>query len=212
MRDDWESTWPLAIAVWLLVGMVLWSSGAFAQDYPREADRYRFYLTRQARLVWGLDAPVATMAAQVHQESGWRKDAVSPVGASGLAQFMPATAKWICGKHAYPELPLDCNTMNPAWALRAMALYDKHLYDRLAWAGAECTRWWFSLRSYNGGEVHLVKEARLAADPTTREGVDAQCGRASRNAKHCAENLSYPRKIIKRHQPKYLSWGRGVCS
>lgn len=33
----------------------------------------------------------ALIAAQIHVESGWRKDAVSHAGAQGLAQFMPST-------------------------------------------------------------------------------------------------------------------------
>ena len=127
-----------------------------------------------------------------------------------MAQFMPATARWICGRYA--DLPAGCDTLSPAWAMRALVTYDKHLHDRLAIAGAECPLMWAVLRSYNGGMGHWLKEARLSADPTTRESVDAQCGRASRSIKHCAENLGYPKRIIERHQPKYLAWGRGVCT
>jgi len=206
---DWEPSWPVAIGVWLLVVLVLWSSGAFGQ-IPAEANRHRADLTRQARLIWGLNAPIATFAGQIHQESGWRRDAVSPVGASGMAQFMPATARWICG--AYPNLPAGCDTTNPTWAMRALIQYDRWLWDRLSMAGAECNIMWAVLRSYNGGLGHWLKEARLTADPKDRGSVDAQCGRASRSVKHCAENLGYPKRIIERHQPKYLAWGRGVCT
>lgn len=64
MRDDWEPSWPVALCIWALLILCLWSSGATAQE------QYRRDLTRSARLVWGLDAPVATVAAQIHQESG----------------------------------------------------------------------------------------------------------------------------------------------
>lgn len=208
--DTGDVSWPVAVFLWALVILYLVGHPDFAFAQAPEAARYRADLTRQARQIWGLDAPVATFAAQIQQESGWRRDAVSPVGATGMAQFMPATARWICG--AYPDLPAGCDAMNPVWAMRALVRYDKHLFDRLAVAGNECSRMWAALRSYNGGEGHWRKEARLAADPADREGVDAQCGRASRSARHCPENLGYPKKIIERHQPKYLGWGRGVCS
>lgn len=69
----------------------------FAVSIPVEARQYQRELTRNARAVWGLNAPVSTFAAQIHQESQWNARARSPVGAQGLAQFMPATASWIAG-------------------------------------------------------------------------------------------------------------------
>lgn len=64
----------------------------FAASIPVEARQYQRELTRNARAVWGLNAPVSTFAAQIHQESQWNARARSPVGAQGLAQFMPTTA------------------------------------------------------------------------------------------------------------------------
>ena len=52
---------------------------------PRDAVRHQLTLKREAHQVWGLGAPVATFAAQVHQESRWRTNAASPVGARSLA-------------------------------------------------------------------------------------------------------------------------------
>jgi soluble lytic murein transglycosylase-like protein len=66
-----------------------------------------------------------TFAAQLHQESGWRPDAVSPVGAQGLAQFMPATADWI--SQLMPGLN-SREPFNPAWAIRALVSYDRWLW------------------------------------------------------------------------------------
>jgi soluble lytic murein transglycosylase-like protein len=74
--------------------MVLLALPAWGQ-IPAQANTYRARLTREARAAWGLEAPGALFAAQVHQESGWREDARSLVGALGLAQFMPGTAAWI---------------------------------------------------------------------------------------------------------------------
>ena len=43
-----------------------------ASDIPRAAERHRAELIRVSRAVWGLEAPVAVFAAQVHTESWWR--------------------------------------------------------------------------------------------------------------------------------------------
>jgi soluble lytic murein transglycosylase-like protein len=92
---------------------------------PIAALAYRDELIRTAHAVWGINAPVAVFGAQIHQESGWRHDAVSPVGALGLAQFMPATAKWIA--QIDPAL-VEGQPYNPGWAMRAMVVYDQNLY------------------------------------------------------------------------------------
>ncbi len=174
---------------------------------PRAALAYQRDLTREARAVWGLDAPVPVFAAQIHQESAWRADARSPVGAQGLAQFMPATARWM--GELYPNDLADVQPYSPRWALRAMVRYDRWLYVRTKGHTA-CDRFWLTLRKYNGGGGHIRAESRLASDPLDHRCVDAQCGRARRAAVHCRENLSYPDRILNQHQPTYVSWGAGV--
>lgn len=195
---------------WLLILLFLATSNVAVATPnvapPRAALKYRAELTRAVHLVWGLDGPVATMAAQVHQESGWRPDARSAY-AHGLAQFTPDTAEWIAGQDAALA---GADTGNPVWALRALARYDKWLHDRITPASNACDRWWGALRGYNGGLGHWLKEARLAAPATDRGALDAQCGRASRAAVHCRENLAYPRVILTKWQPLYASWGPGV--
>lgn len=66
----------------------------------------------------------ALLAAQLYQESGWNPRAVSPAGAQGLAQFMPATwtAYGIDATHTgHP------NPFNPTDAIYSAASYDCQL-------------------------------------------------------------------------------------
>ena len=178
------------------------------QAQPEAARPYRLTLTRAAHSQWGLDAPIAALAAQVQQESAWRPTAVSRVGARGLAQFMPATASWWCELN---KLPADeCQPENPTWALRSLVGYDKWLFDRTPQRYASRDRLWVALRGYNGGLGHWQAEARTAPgglQGATREAVDAACGRAKRHVSHCAENLGYPRRILDELAPHYASWG-----
>lgn len=177
-------------------------------DIPRAAQKYRAPLTRAARTAWGLDAPVPVFAAQIHQESGWNPAATSAVGASGMAQFMPATARWLCGKSA--DVAADCDTTNPVWALRALTRYDRILFDDLADVGGEFDRHWAALRAYNGGLSNWQQEARKAGS-AERAAIDASCGCCRRARKHCAENLGYPQRILIAIQPRYSGWGRMVA-
>lgn len=200
----------LVVAAWALLGaLMLWPGSAKAQDMPPAAAApWRGELLRAAHSQWGLDAPVAVFAAQVHQESGWQPQAVSRVGAQGMAQFMPATARWWCQLQGLQ--PVDCQPSNPTWALRALVGYDRWLWQRLASADVPpdgaAARMWATLRSYNGGLGHWQAEARLAASPD-RLDVDQACGRARRAALHCPENLGYPQRIMVTLQPRYIAWG-----
>lgn len=180
-----------------------------AQELPR-SKLHRTTLTRIAHSHWGLDAPVATFAAQLHQESAWNPNAVSRVGAQGMAQFMPATAQWWCSK----TNESDCQPMNPSWAMRAMVGYDKWLYQQIR-AIDHCQRMAMTLSAYNGGLGWVFRDQRLAS----RLGRDQQRwfghvervndGRSAPNFK---ENRDYPRRILFLYEPRYALWGRGSCS
>ena len=124
------------IPIWLWVVAFVFAVKACTPDakaqavqVPQAAQQYRSELVRNARAIWGMDAPVATFAAQVHQESAWKPGAVSHVGAQGLAQFMPGTSAWIAG--LYPALATN-QPYNPSWALRALVQYDAWIHARVS--------------------------------------------------------------------------------
>lgn len=195
--------WVLVVVV---ASTVFVCKRAHAQGIPRDAQRYQLTLKREAQLAWGLQAPVATFAAQVHQESRWRLDARSPVGAVGLAQFMPATSNWIGG--VYPSLSERAPT-NPTWALRALVTYDKWLADRIR-ADDECQDMAFALSAYNGGLGWVYKRQKLSQQPglclggtcTINPGITLAAQR---------ENQHYPEVILLKYEALYQSWGNGAC-
>lgn len=203
---------PTALLIAAALMLLTWSFVAAAADgmenhtirkpiasvvIPDRANAYRRDLTRQARMVWGLDAPIATFAAQIHQESAWRPDARSPY-AHGLAQFTPATADWIA---ELDPLLASADTGNPIWALRALVTYDRWLFERLP--GDDCPRMHLALRAYNGGLVYIKREI-----------ATGKACRAFRAEWACRENLDYPVRILNRNEPAYVEagWGRGVCA
>ncbi len=195
----------LALAV---CAMSLSATAADAPPAPGyRAEAYRAELTRIAHSTWGLDAPVAVFAAQIHQESSWQPAALSKVGARGMAQFMPATATWWC--QLARLAPVDCQPNNPTWAMRSLVGYDLWLLQRVN-GQSEYDRVWASLRSYNGGLGHWQNEAKVARPLADRASIDRACGRASRAVVHCAENLGYPDRILNRLQRQYSGWGRMV--
>lgn len=197
------------VAVWLL-----WCGGFFSQANaagpPTAALKYRSDVIRSARVDWGLNAPVADVAAQLHQESGWDPAARSPVGAEGLAQFMPSTADWIAG--LMPHLAAR-EPYNPGWAIRALVSYDRWLWGRVAVPDG-CERMAMTLSAYNGGLGWVNRDRRLAR---TRGLDDArwfgsvETVNAGRSAANWRENRHYPQRILHELAPRYLSWGGANC-
>lgn len=191
------------------VGGFLFASAACAQAVPAVAGKYKADLIRLAHAEWGMDAPVPVFAAQLQQESGWNPLAVSQVGARGMAQFMPATARWWCDLNDLSVM--DCQPSNPIWGMRALLGYDRWLFERVR-GESEYDRLWASLRAYNGGLGHWQKEAALALPARDRQAIDQRCGQARRSSAHCPENLGYPWRILEVLQKRYRTWGREVVA
>ncbi|WP_426111284.1 transglycosylase SLT domain-containing protein [Pseudomonas sp. DSP3-2-2] len=200
----------------LLIGIacVLACGHAFADAIPTEADQYRRSLTRIAQAEWGLDAPVAMFAAQVHQESRWRLDARSPVGAQGLGQVMPSTATWLA--EIFPVTLGKVEPESASWSLMALISYDRWLADRIT-ARDACEQSAMVLSSYNGGLGWLIRDRRLAS----AKGADSlvwfnsiERFNAGRSPAAFRENRQYPQLILKRWERLYIDagWGTGACS
>lgn len=204
----------LILFVVLPVAAILCNVATARADVPAEAQQYRRDLTRIAQAEWGLDAPVATFAAQVHQESRWRFNAKSPVGAQGLGQVMPSTAVWLA--ELFPDTLGNVQPFNSTWSLMALVSYDRWLADRIKGRNA-CERHAMVLSSYNGGLGWLIRDRKLAsakgADPLAWFGSIERFN-AGRSAAAFRENRGYPRLILKTFEAQYIAdgWGNGVCS
>lgn len=186
---------------------------------PEASALYRHRVEQAVADVWGVNASPARLAAQLHQESAWKPNARSPgIGAQGIAQFMPATAKWIAQQ--FPDKLGQFDPWDAQQAILAAAIYDKWLLDRtqpIGWSRmSECTRWNFALRGYNGGELWLLRERGLtvAGRGDANDWRSVERFRARSAAAH-RENINYPRRILILLEPAYIAagWpGAAVCS
>lgn len=179
---------------------------------PPQAERYARTLARAWQHYFDLAEPASIGFAQVHQESRWKATARSPVGASGLGQFMPATADWI-----HELLPADvqaeCGAArgcpeDPRWALEALAKFDYLLHRGAGWAAPAEDRWAVALAGYNGGEGWIRRERAAAAQRGVAadgwfDKLETVC---LRSAAACRENREYPRVILRRWRPLYAGW------
>lgn len=100
------------------------------------------------------------LAAQCYQESGFDPKAVSSMGAQGLMQLMPATAR---------SLGLSADQYyDPELNVKAATLYIRKLQSTFADIPDAGERTRFVLAAYNGGAGHVQDAQALAA----RDGHD----------------------------------------
>lgn len=92
--------------------------------------------------------------AQIYQESSFNPEGRSWVGAEGLMQIMPRTAR---------QLGVDGNLTDPETSIRAGIRYLDWLRDRFEEDLRIHDRMWFTLAAYNAGIGH-VRDARQLAD------------------------------------------------
>lgn len=181
---------------------------------PEVNAMYRRWVEQAVAEEWGVDGSPARLAAQLHQESQWDAHARSPVGAEGLAQFMPSTARWIAQK--FPDKLGQFDPSDPQQAALAAAVYDAWLVHRNA-GRTPCDSWAFGLSAYNGGEKYLgIEQSRAQA--AHRNGAvwfGSVADMRARSPGAWRQNRDYVRRILLELEPAYIAagWsGQAVCS
>ena len=124
------------------------------------------YQAKVAELAARFDLSPALIEALVWQESRWRSGAVSPVGARGLAQLMPGTAR---------ELGVDSS--DPLANLEGGARYLRAQMDRF---GGDVER---ALAAYNAGPGRVIQSGGVPRIRETQSYVAAIMGRLSNHSR-----------------------------
>lgn len=120
------------------------------------------YAAKVAELAQRFDLSPTLIEALVWQESRWRANARSPVGAQGLAQLMPGTARY-----------LGVNPLDPFANLEGGARYLREQLDRF---DGDIEK---ALAAYNAGPGRVIKAGGIPRIRETQGYVAAIMGRLS---------------------------------
>lgn len=124
-----------------------------AKNLPKNAPYVALLEAAETR--YGI--PPGALVAQAWQESRFNPAAVSPVGAQGIMQFMPATAaQW------------NVQPFDPASAIDGAGRY-------MAWLYKQVGDWKLAFAAYNWG-IGNVKNKGLAAAPAETQNYVAAIG------------------------------------
>ena len=124
------------------------------------------FQAKVAELAARFDLSPALIEALVWQESRWRTGAVSPVGARGLAQLMPGTAR-----------ELGVNSDDPFANLEGGARYLRAQMDRF---GGDVEK---ALAAYNAGPGRVIASGGVPRIRETQGYVAAIMGRLSNHSR-----------------------------
>lgn len=147
----------LSLSILLLASLA--PSTSWGASFP---DRYDEEIQKAVRIYWS-DFPFwKAWKAQLYQESRLDPQAVSPVGARGLAQFMPGT--WTQIIHQLGWADVSPHMVAPA--IHAGAYYDRLLRNQWSSPRPAMDRHDLALASYNAGLGNLLKAQGLCGMAT----------------------------------------------
>lgn len=129
--------------------------------------------------------------AQLYQESLLNPDAVSPVGAEGLAQFMPGTWRDVSKQM---KLQKDAKPTDPKHAIPAGAYYMSTLLKSWSSPRPDMDRYCLALASYNAGFGHLIKAQKKAGGALLYAPIIAKLPDIT--GTHAAETTAYSKRIL----------------
>lgn len=124
------------------------------------------YQAKIAELAARFDLSPALLEAVVWQESRWNENAVSPVGAQGLAQLMPGTARY-----------LGVDPRDPFANLEGGARYLREQLDRF---GGDLEK---ALAAYNAGPGRVERAGGIPNIRETQHYVAAIMGRLANHSR-----------------------------
>lgn len=138
---------------------------------------------------WWLDIPEWRLwKAQLIAESNLNPNAVSPVGAEGLAQFMPKT--WTDTIRAL-SWPQTVSRRDAAYAIEGGAWYMRKLRAQWKTHRPVLEKHWLSTAAYNRGTGNILKDQKECGDALLWNQI-REC-----TALHTMETVNYVARIQK---------------
>lgn len=148
-----------------------------------QCEPYRDEIENAVQTYWGSFAHPEAWAAQLYQESLCDPWAQSPVGAAGLAQFMPATWVEVSERFGLQASPHDdiAIEMGAYYMARQMGIWRS--------PRPQIERWRLGLASYNAGAGNIINAQRKCDG--ARDWRDIRLCLPGVTGHHSAETMTY---------------------
>lgn len=182
----------LCISVFLSLLPVTSSATLFSDEWDAE-----FRSSTEVYLPVGYDWRM--LKAQCYQESLLDPFAMSPVGASGLCQFMPGT--W-AGAISAGVVDRPEDVWLPESSIRAAGWYMGRLHRTWKAKRPAIDRAMLSMASYNAGAGHLIKAQRICDGKNLYRQIIPCLPQVTGH--HAKETKTYVERIVGKWYPMML--------
>jgi len=157
--------------------------------------KYDIYFYKWNKTYFGESIDWKWWKSQGMVESNLNPNAISPVGAKGIMQFMPGTWEEVKHKMSFNKPPTD-----PYWNIAAAIYYNKYLWNNWKSDRTKEDRLSYVFASYNGGLGNVLKAQRLCI-----KAKENDCNTWNAIERHahnvitwkCEESLNYVKRIFK---------------
>lgn len=137
--------------------------------------------------------------SQLWQESRLKPDAVSPVGAAGVGQFMPGT--W-SDMQRHGIVPAGVSPRDARFSIQAAAFYMRQNLDGWFKSGRTAgSRYDLALSGYNAGRGHLYHAQSLCDGAMEYRDIIACLPAVTGH--HSAETIDYVKKIHRWYEQRF---------
>ena len=150
----------------VLLALLFTATFVGAAPPPAKSKYDGFFITYTKRYLPGVDPDL--IKAQCWQESRFKENAVSQVGAAGICQFMPGT--W---RDARKSLALSeaISVFHPEYNIQAAAYYMGVQYKMWRSLRPPEDRHNLAVASYNAGAGHLISAQKLCGNPSLYKDI-----------------------------------------
>ena len=172
-----------------LVGVLLLAIPLSVLSVPLNSKYDGFFIKYTRRYLPFTDPDL--LKAQCWQESRFKENAVSPVGASGICQFMPGTWRDVTGALDYSKV----SVFHPEYNIQAAAYYMALQYRIWSSPRPEADRYNLAAASYNAGAGHLLTAQKLCKGKTLYREIIPCLPQVT--GVHSKETMGYVKNIRK---------------
>ena len=162
-------------------------------DVAGATSQYDRYFQHATKRHWPVGSDWCRLKAQAMAESNLKADAVSPVGAQGVLQVMPGTARDV-RRRIGGRLARMHDMKSARQNIEIGAAYMAQLFRVWSYPRSTYCRWRLATASYNAGPGNIIKAQTESGGRSCWKHIASHLHKVT--GRHAEETLGYQEQIV----------------